>query len=472
MSSVHNQNGLASPASWPDACNSLKFSQSSDGTDSTSSHLALDVQSNSLTLSGSPDVVIGLGDCLGASIHPSGLLSIYCYPMTKPKCGSSATKARIRAPSPISLQLENTSGDATKFSSDIALCDSTLVPAIRRLCTGSGVGERRRKFLVLVNPFSGKKQGNQICETFVKPMFEHANIEPVVLVTERAGHATDLMKNDSGTDLYQYDAIIAVGGDGLLYEMMQGAQLRSDKAEFFDRVAFGIVPAGSGNGLAASVSHGCDEFDATITNVFVICKGEAKKSDLSLYQTAAGNSYTSFLSLSWGIVADVDLESEVLRALGSMRFDVYAVWRMIALKQYRAKLSYLPAGVEIGAMPPIDQPVDGNWTTIEDNFLCFWALQTTHASQGMFTSPASRMNDGKFHIYVVRGKASRLNLLTSFLAFEDGSHVKQKHMEIIECTAFRLEPLSDNSHLDIDGEEVEYGAIQAQVQAGAWKVFY
>ncbi|GMH92640.1 hypothetical protein TL16_g12406 [Triparma laevis f. inornata] len=99
--------------------------------------------------------------------------------------------------------MENTSGDATKFSSDIALCDSTLVPAIRRLCTGSGVGERRRKFLVLVNPFSGKKQGNQICETFVKPMFEHANIEPVVLVTERAGHATDLMKNDSGTDLYQ-----------------------------------------------------------------------------------------------------------------------------------------------------------------------------------------------------------------------------------------------------------------------------
>lgn len=30
-------------------------------------------------------------------------------------------------------------------------------------------------------------------------------------------------------------------------------------------------------------------------------------------------------------------------------------------------------------LPALDEPLDERWTTIEGNFLLFWAVQTTHA---------------------------------------------------------------------------------------------
>lgn len=51
----------------------------------------------------------------------------------------------------------------------------------------------------------------------------------------------------------------------------------------------------------------------------------------------------SFLSVGWGLMADIDIESERLRALGGQRFTIWAVHRLISLRTYRGRLSYLPA---------------------------------------------------------------------------------------------------------------------------------
>lgn len=48
----------------------------------------------------------------------------------------------------------------------------------------------------------------------------------------------------------------------------------------------------------------------------------------------------SFLSFSWGIISDLDINSEFLRCLGGFRFEVYGAWRVIKMKRYRAKLTY------------------------------------------------------------------------------------------------------------------------------------
>ena len=39
----------------------------------------------------------------------------------------------------------------------------------------------------------------------------------------------------------------------------------------------------------------------------------------------------SFLSLSWGYIADLDIGSEKLRFLGGIRFEVYGAWRLLFL---------------------------------------------------------------------------------------------------------------------------------------------
>lgn len=52
----------------------------------------------------------------------------------------------------------------------------------------------------------------------------------------------------------------------------------------------------------------------------------------------------SFLSVAWGFVSDVDIESERYRGLGSARFTLGTLVRLASLRSYKGRLSYLPPG--------------------------------------------------------------------------------------------------------------------------------
>jgi sphingosine kinase len=137
----------------------------------------------------------------------------------------------------------------------------------------------------------------------------------------------------------------------------------------------------------------------------MIAKGKTAWMDLSLYQTRS-SSYLSFLTFSWGIIADVDIESEAVRFLGSLRMDVWAVWRMLNLRKYKAKFSYLPPTkkkTEV-VLPALDEPlpVDEGWVSIEDDFILFWVSQVTHAGEQYFHAPNCKIDDGIFNIFIVR----------------------------------------------------------------------
>jgi len=130
----------------------------------------------------------------------------------------------------------------------------------------------------MVNPCSGKKKGLFFYNTVVRRMLSESNCSCDLLITTHAGHATDRLR-EGGGDLSIYNGVIAVGGDGLLYEMLQGMESRGDRTELMKRITFGIVPAGSGNGLAASVVHARGEADGILENTFIICKNGSKVSD-------------------------------------------------------------------------------------------------------------------------------------------------------------------------------------------------
>ena len=56
-----------------------------------------------------------------------------------------------------------------------------------------------------------------------------------------------------------------------------------------------------------------------------------------------------FLSLGWGLLADIDIESERLRVLGGARFTIWAAARLLTLKTYRGKIYYLEGEKVAGA---------------------------------------------------------------------------------------------------------------------------
>jgi len=96
---------------------------------------------------------------------------------------------------------------------------------------------------VVINPISGRR-GSRSGEGDRRRAFVHdavatAGVDATVLMTERQGHARTLAQTcvDAGCE-----AVIAMGGDGTVNEVAQ--------ALVGTPVALGIVPCGSGDGLA------------------------------------------------------------------------------------------------------------------------------------------------------------------------------------------------------------------------------
>ncbi|XP_073082101.1 sphingosine kinase 2 isoform X2 [Manis javanica] len=170
---------------------------------------------------------------------------------------------------------------------------------------------------------------------------------------ERHNHARELVR---GLSLSEWDSIITVSGDGLLYEVLNGLLERPDWEEAV-KMPVGILPCGSGNALAGAVNqHGGFEpalgVDLLLNCSLLLCRGGSCPLDLLSVTLASGSRCFSFLSVAWGFVSDVDIQSERFRALGSARFTLGTVLSLAALHTYRGRLSYLPATMEAASPTP------------------------------------------------------------------------------------------------------------------------
>ncbi|QHL86032.1 YegS/Rv2252/BmrU family lipid kinase [Nibribacter ruber] len=96
----------------------------------------------------------------------------------------------------------------------------------------------RQKVCFILNPKSGTRSGVDV-PSLIEQGLDTQHWEPCLLKTEYAGHATELARQaaEDGTRL-----VVAVGGDGTVNEVARGL--------LHTNTALGILPKGSGNGLA------------------------------------------------------------------------------------------------------------------------------------------------------------------------------------------------------------------------------
>ncbi|MGM9803973.1 MAG: diacylglycerol/lipid kinase family protein [Muribaculaceae bacterium] len=98
--------------------------------------------------------------------------------------------------------------------------------------------DTKHKILVIINPISGSAHREYMPEVVARNL--DSNIyDHVVRFTQGPGHATDLAHAAINQNFY---GVIAIGGDGTINEIAS-ALINSP-------LALGIVPCGSGNGLA------------------------------------------------------------------------------------------------------------------------------------------------------------------------------------------------------------------------------
>lgn len=99
-----------------------------------------------------------------------------------------------------------------------------------------------RSVLVIINPIAGVRPKDEIPALVREVMSEADGFDLDVRFTERAGHASEMAREAVRRGV---DTVVAIGGDGTINETAR--QLVGSS------VKFGIVPMGSGNGLARHI---------------------------------------------------------------------------------------------------------------------------------------------------------------------------------------------------------------------------
>ncbi|XP_029364779.1 sphingosine kinase 1 [Echeneis naucrates] len=510
---------------------------------------------------GRTKVVFNLTDCVGCRAHRGpdsadvgAYFTAYFYPFKRRWMSAGVARQRVEQCFRVALVQDPDANlqEAERWAH--AIRDASVLQAPRR--HGVAYMEVRRpcRVMILVNPHSGRGQALHLFTGHMQGMLTEAAVPYTLVITEHQNHAREVVRK---ADLSQWDALVIMSGDGLLFEVINGLMEREDWREAI-QTPLGILPGGSGNALAASVHHYSQSPPAwneelLLSCGFMLCKGLVGSLDLVSVHLASRQRLFSFLSLAWGFVADVDIESEKYRHVGAIRFLMGTLVRLASLRVYQGKLAYLPvkevpkvpkgkikanpsstpqhpslcsslscrlipnaspnqkschshsspnsnhntitkssnnanttrtperqsdgkARVLVDSLlPDLDQPVPESWTVVrEEDFVLVLAIYQSHLAEDLWTAPGAMADDGLIHLFYVTAGISRPALLRLFLAMEKGAHMACgcPHLVYEKVKALRLEPVSPQGMITVDGEMVEYGPVQAQIHPGLARLIH
>ena len=342
-------------------------------------------------------------------------------------------------------------------------CPNRAVRDRWQQAVNNSLAKKLRHLQVIINPVSGQKRAAQIFER-VRPLLDRSYLKYSV----RETHGSDDIKNfASNLDLAKVDGLIIVGGDGTVSNTIAGLMNRPDWKKAIE-LPLGIIPGGTGNGLAKSLLAVAGETYDPLNAAFLIAKGKQQSLDLAAVQQK-DRQYYSFLSLAWGLISDVDIGSEKLKFLGSLRFDLYALLLICLLRTYKGKFSFVPHP-DCKNFQRQATSKQGKWEIIEDDFIFVWAMNAPWAAHDMNVAPNARLDDGAIDVLAMRRGTPRWEVLKALLLCGKGKHLNLPHMEYYKVCSFKLEPQTRSGLLVVDGEPVDYSPIKMEVISGLARV--
>lgn len=362
--------------------------------------------------------------------------------------------------------------------------------------TSTTDSQRNRKpILVLVNPHSGQGESLNVYNKRIIPFLDSHNIKHDVFITESDSRVNNYLHQIDISVLARFRSILVVSGDGLLYETVNALMNRPDWRKAM-QIPIGIVPTGSGNGLAYTLIRQLQPNVKSRDEAIQICceqaiKNETCLADLVKINFDQGPTIWSLLSIGWGLLADIDIDSEWLRFLGEFRFTIYGLLRSFTSVSYKGRLSYKTATSNLELDGELmaklrlesnsndkmyddqtrqtgsnENPQDNDWVHIEDKFACLYAVHQSYVSSVTNFAPRSTLTDQLIYLTYIRGKLTICKVIEFLLAIKDGSHENLPYVRVVPVTNFKFQPL-EASKIVVDGEVIPWtvsdGPITAEV---------
>jgi YegS/Rv2252/BmrU family lipid kinase len=290
-----------------------------------------------------------------------------------------------------------------------------------------------RKYLIIINPISGKGKNEQLISK-LKDAFPNNQI----CITGYKGHPYEVTNRE---DLDTIDAIIAIGGDGTMHEVVNGMMSRMDGK----KVPIGLIPGGTGNSFMHDLQ--CLNPEKAIE---IIKQGHIKKVDLMKLEMGEEVKY-AFNIVGWGISVTINNLAEKWRRIGGQRYNLAALNEIIRNPKW-------PVKITLG-----DIEVEGKLTF-------FLACNNMYSGNGMKVAPRAILDDGLVDILLLR-QAPRYKLIGIFSKIFDGSHIENSLIEYHQVRSFSIIPEQDTV-LNIDGQVEGHTPVNVTVLSKALEVFY
>lgn len=281
----------------------------------------------------------------------------------------------------------------------------------------------KTKTVFIVNPVSGIGRQKKI-ESLIKRNLDHDLFDYEVRYTERIHHGTELARQavDEG-----FECVVAVGGDGSVNDVVQGIKGTDTR--------LGIIPCGSGNGLAhtlklplqpwlaiRALNH---QYEQVIDSIVITSVDEHERQQY-VSVNAAGVGFDAYIS-------------RMMQAAKTRGITGYTNMVLRAYNTYQSGTYTLTLG---------DRTITRNAWII--------ALQnSSRIGYGVPVAPQARLDDGIIDISIVDKIPIDHLPITAPLALTNHLQLSQ-HVEMFRTSEVLIEG-NDDKWVDIDGEGINLG---------------
>ncbi len=294
------------------------------------------------------------------------------------------------------------------------------------------------KVLLIYNPFAGHGRAKKILPQ-VEAEFQRHNIKFELQLTDYPEHGIKIVQE---ADFKKFDGIIAAGGDGTLFEVINGYYQNRSKR----KLPLGVLPVGTGNAFARDLDLHISCWQNAIK---IISQNITRRVDVGKFMTH-GQTYYFLNILGLGFVADVTKTAHKLKLLGNLSYTLGVLIHILLLKSNKLEIE-----------------LDG--TKLERQNI-FVEISNTTYTANFYMAPNAKIDDGFLDVTLL-GKMGRIGLLKAFPKVFTGEHIhlpsvetfKVKHIKISSEKAKVLTP---------DGELIGITPVEVECLPQAIEVFW
>ncbi|CAL9736753.1 sphingoid long chain base kinase 4 [Monosporozyma servazzii] len=379
---------------------------------------------------------------------------------------------------------------------------------------------KEKSILIIINPHGGAGKALTLFNELVKPILDSSPfINYEVVHTKYYQHAIDIARD---MDITKFDTVACCSGDGIPNEVINGFYQRTDRSTVFNKVCVTQLPCGSGNAMSVSCHWTMNPSYSTLC----LLKSVESRIDLMCCQQPSyvdESPRLSFLSQTMGVIAESDINTEFIRWMGPVRFDIGVAFNIFQSKKYpcdlyvkyaaktkkqlnihykqnksKGQLLFTPTNSQVSINKSKDNnnsafvqekfpikdtdldikysikdPIPSDWEKIDsevtDNLSIFYTGKMPYIAKDVKFFPAALPADGTIDMILTDTRTPLHKITPILLSLDKGTHVLEPEVIHSKITAYKLIPKIKNTVISVDGEHFPLEPLQVEIIPGLLK---